>query len=79
METYEEVERKKITIQFTPDIQFDIAQSLIGKVFYCYRFEFEVRILFADKTNKTDGLNSFFICGLPYDIIDDIVKTIESN
>lgn len=69
--------RKKITIQFTPDVPYDRLPALASRTYYAYPREFEMRLLFGEKSEKMEFLNGFYLCSLPFDIIDDIVKTVK--
>ncbi len=68
--------RKEITLQFSPDIPYELVPQLVGKTLYAYPWKFEIRLLFSENNDRKNLINGFYICSLPYDKLDDIVKTI---
>lgn len=68
----------KFKIQFTPQIPFDLAPKLAGHTFYAYPKDFEVRMQFGEHNEKQQLINTFYLCSVPYEKIDSLIKTIES-
>ncbi|MBN2520416.1 MAG: hypothetical protein JXB17_07930 [Bacteroidales bacterium] len=71
--------RKDLTIQFFPLIPFlDVpGYSESKKEFHAYPLVFDIRLLFKEGNEKIHHINDFFICNLPYNIIDEKIKTIK--
>ncbi len=77
LRTLEGGSRKKITLQFSPDIPYEMLGKLAGQSFYAYPWEFEIRLLFNDSKERSELINGFYLCSLPFDNLDEIVKTIK--
>lgn len=69
--------RKKITIQLTPDIPYELMSSLVNQTFHAYPLEFEMKLLFGAKSEKLEHINEFYLCSIPYEILDEKAKTIK--
>jgi len=70
--------RKKVTIQFTPDINYEQFSKLPNHTFYTYSSEYEMRLLFGENIEKMKEINDFYLCSFPYDTLDDIVNTLRN-
>lgn len=77
LKTLEGGSRKKITLQFTPDVSYDLLPKLVGRTFHAYPWEFEIRLLFNENNERSNLINGFYLCSIPFDKVDDIVKTIK--
>lgn len=76
LKTLEGGSRKEITLQFSPDIPYDLLPKFANITFYAYPWEFQIRLLFGESNERKELINGFYLCSLPYDQLDDIVKTI---
>lgn len=77
LKTLEGGSRKKVTIQFSPDIPYELLSKFSNRSFYAYPGEFEIRLLFNERSEKMEYINEFYLCSLPFDILDEIVKTVK--
>lgn len=77
LRTLEGGSRKKIILQFSPNIPYEMFGKLKGQSFYAYPWEFEIRLLFNDSKERSELINGFYLCSLPFDKLDEIVKTIK--
>lgn len=69
--------RKKIEIRFSPHIPYEMMPRLVNREFYIYPWKFELRLLFNESPKKKEMINGFFLCSLPFEQLDELVKTIE--
>ena len=69
--------RKLITIQFAPLIPYNEAPNLVGREFYAYPIEFNLRLLFIENNEKMDLINDYFICNISYQNLDKLIETIK--
>lgn len=77
LRTLEGGSRKNVTIQFFPLIPYEQAPTILGRQFAAYPIGFDMRLLFKEGSEKKHNILDFFLCNLPFDKIDDIVKTIK--
>ncbi|MFT3823923.1 MAG: hypothetical protein QM731_08380 [Chitinophagaceae bacterium] len=69
--------RKDITIQFFPLIPYDIIAEFVGRDFFAYPFNFQLRLNLGSQNQKLEWIHDFFLCNLPHDKITELVKTIQ--
>jgi len=78
IENIEGGSRKNITVQFFPLIPYQNVHTLVGKEFTAYALNFGLRLLFNKSEMKKHHINDFFLCDIPYNIIDEKIKTIQT-
>ncbi|MBS3915832.1 MAG: hypothetical protein KG003_15155 [Bacteroidetes bacterium] len=77
LRTLEGGSRKSVTIQFFPLIPHELVPTMINRQFLAYPMGFDMRLLFKEGSEKKHNIIDFFLCNLPFDKIDDLVKTIK--
>lgn len=68
---------KKIKIQFEPIIPYDQLHSFLGKNLRTHLLSFNLYIVMGYKKDEEKLINDYFLCRIPHDMLDNIIKTIK--